>query len=172
MNCPGIDLVYLPHALSRKRADHNRYLEIVFNPDERKFLGIEFDTELLIHGFWAVKEACYKSEILRTGSVFSFVPHKVNIIDVNIHHAGFIEVGAIIHGHRKLLNVHINDEYVIAYIQGTAFNVFKVGNYSKVEVRIFLQDEKQKIINERMVSSLMFSHTHDGKYAALNYLFA
>lgn len=172
MNNPGIDLVYLPDALSRKRADHNRYLEIVFNPDERKYLDVEFNTELLIHGFWAVKEASYKSEILRNGSVFSFVPRKVNIIDVKIHHASFMEVGTIIHGHRKLLNVHFYDTYVIAFIQGSNFKVYDVGQLSKFKVRQFLQSEKQKLIDNQIGSSILFSHTHDGKYAALNYLFA
>jgi|GEM_PF-5814414 len=164
---PGVDIVYLPGALRKKRSDHSRYREIVFHPSELSVIDSSSVPEITVHLLWAMKEAVYKSFVRNEASSFRFIPHCVEIIS-------FCEEGHLFMAEGKIKNVQISvqaevfPDYILALVPGNNCEIIPVSISGKGEARKFLSGRADELRNS-FGDDLLFSYSHDGPYAAISY---
>lgn len=162
---PGIDLVYLPQALKRKRRNHPRYREIVFDPSEINLLEALPDDEISFHICWAAKEAAYKAQVLRSGVIKPYIPNTILIGAAEQKPENSWDL-TVTNENRYRIEVRITDEYVLATTEGCCYLVLDTPGMTKKQVREYLTTHKN-MMNKNLGRPVLYSHTHDGSYAAL-----
>lgn len=163
---PGIDLVYLPDALSRPRSRHARFREIVFHPEELPFIDQAEDPEKMVHILWAAKEAVYKSWRQQHAIPARFVPHQVTIRSLSREQDQYRLTAAVQNTIHPVL-VNCTDEWVMA-LAGTAtqVEVIRLAYDDKNEARLRLSQLREDWTKDHSGLSF-FTYSHDGPLAAV-----